>query len=420
MPLSSMYPTPPSTCSPADVAANPASVGHALATGVSRSTITWAAARVMASGLWRARSRWWVARWTSSRPANVDVRMDRSSRRTSGWSAIGDRAGGRTPVARPWYRPSAYRWACWYARSATLGPWMPMVSLAAFIIVNIARMPPCRSPTSSASASSYDMTHVGLPWMPSFSSIPMQCTAFGRPSAPSAPTVNLGTMKSERPFVPPGASGVRARTRWTMLSARSCSPQVMKIFVPDKRQPPPSTGTAWVRTAARSEPASGSVRFIVPVHSPVITRGRNRACWSGEPQAVSSSTALWVRTGLSENARLAELSISWRARPTDAGNPPPPYAAGAVTAPQPAATNCLNAGANDAGVVTLPSAGSKRAPWRSPRRSVGATTSAAKRANSSSTAATVDRSTWSNAGRARTSSIPVMSRASRMSATGGR
>ena len=32
------------------------------------------------------------------------------------------------------------------------------------------------------------------------------------------------------PFVPGGESGVRANTRWTMLSAMSCSPHVMKIF----------------------------------------------------------------------------------------------------------------------------------------------------------------------------------------------
>jgi hypothetical protein len=31
----------------------------------------------------------------------------------------------------------------------------------------------------------------------------------------------LGTMNSDRPLVPGGASGVRASTMWTMLSARS-------------------------------------------------------------------------------------------------------------------------------------------------------------------------------------------------------
>ena len=34
---------------------------------------------------------------------------------------------------------------------------------------------------------------------------------------------------------PGGASGRRASTRWTMFSATSCSPQVMKIFVPVMR-----------------------------------------------------------------------------------------------------------------------------------------------------------------------------------------
>ena len=37
---------------------------------------------------------------------------------------------------------------------------------------------------------------------------------------------------------------------------------------------PSPCGTARVRTAARSEPACGSVRFIVPVHSPVTMLGR--------------------------------------------------------------------------------------------------------------------------------------------------
>ncbi len=42
-------------------------------------------------------------------------------------------------------------------------------------------------------------------------------------------------MKSEMPFVPSGASGNRASTRWMMFSAMSCSPNVMKIFVPDNQ-----------------------------------------------------------------------------------------------------------------------------------------------------------------------------------------
>ena len=33
-------------------------------------------------------------------------------------------------------------------------------------------------------------------------------------------------------FVPGGADGVRASTRWMMFSLMSCSPKLMKIFVP--------------------------------------------------------------------------------------------------------------------------------------------------------------------------------------------
>ena len=44
------------------------------------------------------------------------------------------------------------------------------------------------------------------------------------PGVPSALSRNLGTTNSEIPLTPSGASGVRASTRWTMLSVMSCSP----------------------------------------------------------------------------------------------------------------------------------------------------------------------------------------------------
>ena len=46
----------------------------------------------------------------------------------------------------------------------------------------------------------------------------------GRAEVPSGLTRYLGTMKSEMPRVPGGASGVRASTIWTMLGASSWSP----------------------------------------------------------------------------------------------------------------------------------------------------------------------------------------------------
>ncbi len=42
-------------------------------------------------------------------------------------------------------------------------------------------------------------------------------------------------MKQLMPFVPGGADGVRASTRCTMFWLMSCSPKLMKIFVPVMR-----------------------------------------------------------------------------------------------------------------------------------------------------------------------------------------
>ncbi len=75
------------------------------------------------------------------------------------------------------------------------------------------------------------------------------------------------------PLTPGGASGRRASTRWITFSVIPWSPQVMKILLPKTRKWSPSR-SARAATAARSEPACGSVRFMVPVHSPAIIFGR--------------------------------------------------------------------------------------------------------------------------------------------------
>src|SRR5215217_3087296 len=77
------------------------------------------------------------------------------------------------------------------------------------------------------------MTQVELPWMPILCSIEPQDTPLRAPTEPSSPTRNFGTTKSELPFVPIGAPSMRASTRCTMFSARSCSPAEMKILVPE-------------------------------------------------------------------------------------------------------------------------------------------------------------------------------------------
>ncbi|MOA10444.1 hypothetical protein D3C78_1303330 [compost metagenome] len=68
--------------------------------------------------------------------------------------------------------------------------------------------------------------------MPILCSMDPQETPLRSPTPPSAVGRNFGTMNSEMPLVPCGASGRRASTMCTMLSAMSCSPAEMKILVP--------------------------------------------------------------------------------------------------------------------------------------------------------------------------------------------
>ncbi len=110
--------------------------------------------------------------------------------------------------------------------------------------------------------------------MPSLCSRLAGRSVLATPSAPSSDTCWREARNSDRPRTPGGAPGVLARIMWTMLGAMSWSPQVMKIFSPVMRQPPSPSGSARVRMAARSVPAWGSVKCMVPVHSPEISRGR--------------------------------------------------------------------------------------------------------------------------------------------------
>ncbi len=98
--------------------------------------------------------------------------------------------------------------------------------------VNMQFRPLFGGPIRKPVAASKFITQVALPWMPILCSMEPQETALRSPALPSALGRNFGTMNSEMPLVPCGASGRRARTIWTMLSAMSCSPAEMKILVP--------------------------------------------------------------------------------------------------------------------------------------------------------------------------------------------
>ena len=86
-------------------------------------------------------------------------------------------------------------------------------SRAAFIIVNMARMPWFASPMSQPVAPSKFMTQVAEALMPILCSIDPQATALRWPGSPFASGKNFGTRNSEMPFTPAGEFGSFASTR---------------------------------------------------------------------------------------------------------------------------------------------------------------------------------------------------------------
>ena len=98
---------------------------------------------------------------------------------------------------------------------------------AVFMKVNMASRPLFFSLIMKPVAPSKFITQVAEARMPILCSSAPALTLLRSPRLRSALTMNLGTMNSEMPRVPLGASGRRASTMWMMLSARSCSPDEM-------------------------------------------------------------------------------------------------------------------------------------------------------------------------------------------------
>ena len=109
---------------------------------------------------------------------------------------------------------------------------MPTVSRSLFIIVNMARMPLWGVPTSQPVASSKLIWQVAEALIPILCSMAVQTTPLRAPGPPCPSGRNFGTRNRLMPLMPGGASGIRASTKWMMLSVRSCSPAEMKILLP--------------------------------------------------------------------------------------------------------------------------------------------------------------------------------------------
>ena len=107
-------------------------------------------------------------------------------------------------------------------------------------------------------------------------------------------------------------------------------------------------------TSDRSEPACGSVRFMVPVQLPSTMFGRKVCFRLSVPLSSSASIAPPVSSGHSENDMFAAFHISITGVATSLGSPWPPNSAGNCSAFQPPSTNCLYAAMKPLGVVTLP------------------------------------------------------------------
>ena len=170
----------------------------------------------------------------------------------------------------PWTRVLAYSSALRYPVERVAIALVPTIIRANSMTRNICAMPSCTPPTSHPTAgvpAPKVSSHVVEAFRPILCSTLVTCTPLRSPSSPvSQSKWNLGTMNSDRPLVPGPAPSGRASTRWTMLSARSCSAEVMNRFTPVMCQVPSGCSTALVRPAPTSEPASGSVSTIVAPH----------------------------------------------------------------------------------------------------------------------------------------------------------
>ncbi len=152
---------------------------------------------------------------------------------------------------------------------------MPTPRRAAFIMANMAFRPLFGSPTSQPVAPSKFITQVALPWMPILCSIEPQLMPL------RSPGVALGVGQELRHDEQRDALGALRRVRQArqhevddVLGHVVLAAGDEDLGAGDRIGARRPVGSALVRRMPRSVPQCGSVRHMVPVHSPDTSFGR--------------------------------------------------------------------------------------------------------------------------------------------------
>src|SRR6266498_2894998 len=116
-------------------------------------------------------------------------------------------------------------------------------------------------------------------------------------------TCSASRMNAEMPRAPSVDSSVRAKRR----NVPAKRPFVIHCFAPVIAQPSPA-GSALVRSAPASEPASGSVSANAPITSPRARGGTKRDFCSSVPNVRIGNVVALLRHADSHETELGELS----------------------------------------------------------------------------------------------------------------
>src|SRR6185437_13777571 len=137
-------------------------------------------------------------------------------------------------------------------------------------------------------------------------------------------TCSASRMNALTPRAPAVSGSVRANKR----NVPACRPLVIHCFAPVIFQPP-SCGSAFVRRAPASEPASASVSANAPRCSPRASGGTNRAFCSSVPYVRMGKVAalVWTATVTPTPASARDNSSSTRMYDRKS-TPAPPYSSG--------------------------------------------------------------------------------------------